>query len=508
MRTRRSAACLLSLLCLAVSACGTDAARPDLARSSDAPEDAAPRAGRSFSTRTAMGIAAAGGTPQSGPACPEAPEPQAANTVTIAWSSPDLTELASIGVETLVLDEPSLMVEAYINEVNGLGGINGNCFRLVTYSWRLSDRDGSFREVCTDLVEDQPLVLLSLWTNITTLRCVTLGAKVPTMGVHTSLPSASVEAAEGSLFLGDGSVEYLLSAALKVAAGAGVVAGDDRIGLLVTEGANAESEVATAQTVSERLGLQIVVLARVPAEFGAAGVAEAESRVRLLEGGLTDAEIEEGLRQLSRLSPERAGILREMEQYYLAAVESFRAAGVTTVASSASAADVRRLMRAAERLGWLPRWVISDAQPAVLTLAGAPQQQSRELVQVSSRRAAGDSVADSDRACVSLRNTATEAPLFTHRQHTDAWNLITETCDLLDIVFAAMTLATEPVTRESLVAALETIEHETAHGSLVTFAPGDRNGADRFRLLRADPGCVLNPWGCMRAESGWYSPAS
>ena len=507
----RSTAVVLCLLCLLASACAADAPSPDTAQTSDIPQDSGPRVSGAGSTRTALGMAAAGGAPLQSPACPEALDPQSPDTVTIAWSSPDLTELAAIGVETLVIDQPHLIVEAYINEVNSQGGIGGKCFRLAAYSWKLSDPEGSFREICTDLAENQPVVLLSLWTNLTTLRCATFGAKIPTVGVHTSLPGSLVEAAGGALFLGDGSVEYLLSTSLQVAARADVLTSDDRIGLLGNDGAIAAElvggvgsrEVETAAAEMEHLGLQMVASAEVPSEFGTAGVSAAESSVRLLEGGLTDAEIEEGQRNFSRLAPGRAEILRQMEQYFLSTAEQFRDAGVTTVVSSATSADVRRLMRAAERLDWTPRWITNDSQPAVLTLDGAPRQQSIRLVHVSSRRAAGDPVPDLDRGCVSLRNTSTGAPPFSHRTHTDAWTLITDTCDLLDVTFAAMTRVAGPLTREALTDELGATRYETGHGARITFGPDDRNGSDRFRVLRADPDCVLDHWGCLRAAGDW-----
>ena len=308
---------------------------------------------------------------------------------------------------------------------------------------------------------------------------------------------------EEALFLGDGSVEYLLSTSLQVAASAGVLTSDDRIGLLRSDGAGAESQIANAQAEMERLGLQMVASAEVPSEFRTAGVSAAEASARLLEGGLTDAEIEEGRRNFSRLAPERAEILRQIEQYFLSAAEQFRGAGVTTVVSSATSADVRRLMRAAERLDWTPNWITNDSQPAVLTLDGAPRRQSSKLVQVSSRRAAGDPVPELDRGCVSLRNTSTGAPPFSHRTHTDAWTLITDTCDLLDVTFAAMTRIAGPLTREALIDELGATRYETGHGARIAFGSGDRNGSDRFRVLRADPDCVLDHWGCLRAAGDW-----
>ena len=69
-----------------------------------------------------------------------------------------------------------------------------------------------------------------------------------------------------------------------------------------------------------------------------------------------------------------------------------------------------------------------------------------------------------------------------------------------------MTRVAGPLTREALISALALSDYETAHGSRISFDPDDRDGSDRFRVLRADPDCVLDEWGCMRAEGDWFSP--
>lgn len=493
------ASALLALSCMSAVACG--GGRP--ASRVGAPEE--PGLSRSaanpVSGRAGAGIAAAGGRLTRGPGCSE----PGTDTATIAWVGPDIEEFADIGLESLVLDEPSLIVDAYINEVNQRGGIGGNCFELVAFSWELMDPDSSFQRVCTQLPREAPVALFSLAPNSATLRCATLGARIPTFGLLASVPEASLAAAEGGLLVDGGSVEYLLAASLMIASAAGEVSDGDRIGLLVTDGPSAASEIETAGRVSESLGLPVVATVTVPAEFGTVGVSIAESQVRLMETGLSDSEIQQAVDNFQTLRPEQVAVLRSLERFFFDAVSEMRSLGVTVVVTSAGSSDVRRLMRAAEQLDWSPTWLTSDAQPAELTLMNSPGRQVQNLLQVSARRAAGDWISELDTGCISLRNTSASAPTFAHRTHTDAWNLITSTCEFLDVVFGAMTRIDGPLNRESLLDALHMTDYESARGSHIRFATGDHNGAERFRVLRADPGCVLNEWGCMRAVSDWFS---
>lgn len=457
------------------------------------------------SARPSNGIRASGGFLRDGPACAEPGVAGAAVTVKIAWVGPDLAQINAIGTDTLVLDDPARIVDAYTAEVNRGGGIGGNCFELVEFSWSVADPDSSFRQVCTDLPQADPLVLISLSLNNTTLRCATIGAGIPTIGLLTAVPEAMLIAAEGGLFVDEGSVEYLLLTSMNVADMAEEFTPDDRIGLLVTDSDSAASETETALRASQTLGLPLVETATVPAEFGTVGVLAAESEVRLMETGLSDAEIEEAVANFAALRPEQVRVLRSLEQFFYDTASEMRDSGVTVVVASANSEDVRRLMRSADQLDWTPEWLITDAQYAGLTLTRAPERQVRNLLQISARRAADDPITDLDRGCISLRNTLAGAQPFAHRIHTDAWSLTTSTCDYLDVVFGAITRIDGPLTHEALLEALASTDYETAQGSLIRFGPGDRNGSDRFRVLRADPDCVLNPWGCLRPTSGWFS---
>ena len=176
--------------------------------------------------------------------------------------------------------------------------------------------------------------------------------------------------------------------------------------------------------------------------------------------------------------------------------------------ATSSWTDLRRMMRAAELIDWTPTWVANDIQPSTVLLADVPAGQARSLVQVSSRRAAGDEVPALDQGCVTLRNTASEEEPFSHRLHTDAWTFITAFCDYLDVTFAALTRIDGPITQAAFIRAMTDTHYETGTGSLITFPSRNSSGADRFRVLQADPDCVLNYWGCMRSTTDWMLPAN
>jgi len=77
------------------------------------------------------------------------------------------------------------------------------------------------------------------------------------------------------------------------------------------------------------------------------------------------------------------------------------------------------------------------------------------------------------------------------------------TCDYLDVAFSAMTRVQGEVNADTFVEALMATDYEPGFGGRITFGSGDFGGAERFRVLQADPGCVLNAWGCMRPTTDW-----
>ena len=500
----------LAVLCLATAACGGgDGAsiETEVAGSEASPVRAAP-AGDFVSTRPGAGISAAGGNPQvvSGDYPCEQPAEAVGEPVTIAYVGAKLTELEAIGLEGIVIEDPSIVIGAYVNELNFNGGINGRCIKFVTQLWSLSDPTASFDQLCTELPQQQPLLVLSLGLPQEAFECLTLAAQLPTLGIYTSLgiyasrTDAQFAAARGRLFVDQGSEEHLLKSGVEIALLAGALTPGDRVGLFnVTSG--------TTVLAIEEAGLTVAETATVPPEFGNLQILGMERQARLLEDGLSNSEQQAALMFREQLPPDQAAVLQRIERYYLETAERHRDAGVTTVVAAAQWPDVRRLMRAAELSGWYPRWIINDSQPTSLVLTNAAGAQADNLLQISAGRAAGDEIPEMDRGCVSMRNTSSGAATFSHRFHTDAWNVLTTMCDYLDVVFGALSRVGGPLTHDTLVAALADTDYATAYGSHIKFGRTDRFGNDRLRVLSADPDCALNAWGCMRSTTDWLTPA-
>ncbi len=500
----------LTVLSLTAAACGggdsggtaqTQTADPEAVAAEPAP------ASDFMATRPGAGIAAAGGNPQAVQGDNPCEQTGGADPIIISYVGANLAELDTIGLEAIVVEEPGLIIDAYTNEVNFNGGINGRCVKFVPHLYSLTDPVASFTQICTDLLTQKPIFYMSLRLTDPVVQCATIGGQIPTIGLYAFASSAALEQTGDRVYLDDGTVEHLLSASLDVALSSRVINANSPIGLLHGS-ATAGMDISEPEAIIASFGLNLAAAADVPTVFSDLQLLLLEKRVRLLEGGLSDDEAAEAQRNLATLPPEAADLFGQTEQFYLEAANRFKDAGVTAVAASADWTDVRRMMRAAELVDWYPTWIANDIQPATIVLADVPKAQAENLVLVSNRRAAGDEVPPLDQGCITLRNTASTASPFAHRLHTDAWTLITATCDYLDVTFSAMTRVQGDINADTFVEALKSTRYDTQYGGLITFAPGDPNGSERFRVLQADPECVLNFWGCMRSTTDWLTPAN
>lgn len=506
-RRTRALAASLTALCVIAAACGGSETGTAAAPAGDSGAPAAETApvADPLSTRVRAGIAVAGGDPgtlQGQNPCDQ-PGAAGAEPVTFAYVGADLTELDAVGLETTVLEDPALIITAYVNQVNFTGGIDGRCVELLTYLWSLADPVGSFTDICTEFAQQKPVLYFSLSLLDALLECATINLGIPTISLYTSVPEAAFVRTRRTLFIDDGTVEKLLERSLVDASSAGVINGGDRIGLLQGSGASASMGVMFSEARIRRQGFEHVATADVLPEYGDLQLLLSEKQVRLLESGLTDAERQEAQRNLSALPPDLAALYAQIEEFYTEAATRFRDAGVTAVVATASWTDLRRMMRAAEGIDWTPTWIANDIQPATVVMADIPRRQAQNIVQVSARRAAGDEVPPLDQGCITMRNTTVEADPFAHRPHSDAWNLITSVCDYLDVFFGALTRVDGSITTNSVISTLNDTHYDAPHGGLITFSAANRSGAERFRVLRPDVDCVLNFWGCMRSTTDW-----
>ena len=500
----------LTVLSLTAAACGgRDSGGTAQTQTADSEAVAAEPAPSSdfMATRPGAGIAAAGGNPQAVQGDNPCDQTGGADPIIISYVGANLAELDAIGLEAIVVEEPGLIIDAYTNEVNFNGGINGRCVKFVPHLYSLADPVASFTQICTDLLTQKPIFYMSLRLTDPVVQCATIGGQIPTIGLYAFASSAALEQTGDRVYLDDGTVEHLLSASLDVALSSRVINANSPIGLLHGS-ATAGMDISEPEAIIASFGLNLAAAADVPTVFSDLQLLLLEKRVRLLEGGLSDDEAAEAQRNLATLPPEAADLFGQIEQFYLEAANRFKDAGVTAVAASADWTDVRRMMRAAELVDWYPTWVANDMQPATIVLADVPKAQAENLVLVSNRRAAGDEVPPLDQGCITLRNTASTASPFAHRLHTDAWTLMTATCDYLDVTFSAMTRVQGDINADTFVEALKSTQYQTQYGGLITFAAADPNGSERFRVLQADPECVLNFWGCMRSTTDWLTPAN
>ena len=461
-RTVAPTTAVVAVVALLASACGGGADETSPIQSAANPENRTVEASSLMSTRPGAGIDAAGGILHGSGECPEDPALGAPNVRSIAWYGPDFDELATIGLETLDLDDPVLMLESYVAEINRHGGLNGHCFRVDAYIWSLANPPESIGRICAEMPPTQPLAVMALGLDSFGFQCLTAAAGIPAVTILSPRTWAemSLGMAAGRYFDDRGTREAQLAGSLEVAARADGIDVTDRIGLLHIS----DSDREVAESTAERLGLQLTAFAAIP---------QAEA---------------------------------EVPEFLAVTAAQWQNEGVTAVATTAPWEDVSGFMTEAEALDWLPTWVTSDLQTATLVLDDAPDRQGRNLIQASAWRAPGDPISTLDQGCVSLRNTS-GAEVFGYRLHTDAWILLNALCDLLDITFSAVSRADTPLTNESMAAALAGSSLETPHGSLIGFAAGSEFGPNRLRALQADPDCALNPWGCLRPVTSWFELA-
>lgn len=505
-------AALAAAAALSAACAGADSAAPEADSggrvAAVSPQQAGPPSAPVPESRTTEGIRAAGGVLSAGAPCPALGSAGAAEAHKFAIIAPNVDLLGEVGLGDLVFDPIERIFEAYIANVNSFGGINGNCFDFVLLEYGFSTIEEDLGAICAEVPVLAPLAIFAFAPLDVLIGCTTLAGQIPTIALYAQFPEDMFAQTGGLLKVDHGSLEFLLENGVRAAVATGRIDETDAVALLYDEVPAADSLQATFARTAEDLGLRTGAAVVVPEGLFGTTAALVEGLLVEAGGDLFDADEGAFAAAAAALGPEFGGLMAASRQYYLETAAAMRDAGVNTVVASASWNAVRNLMRAAEMVEWSPRWITNDSQFALIVLLGAPEAQAENYLQISSRRAADDPIDGLDRGCLSLRNTDSSAPPFDHRFHTDAWSLLTAACDYLDVVFSALSRVDGPVDRESFSAALDETDYVTAHGQRLRFTVDDPYGSDSFRVLGADPACVLNVWGCMRPLSGWMETST
>ena len=507
-RARRLAACVLAIT-LASSASGC-LAGDELAVSSDAGDEPAFQFAQ---TRAGLGIFAAGGDPEA--FAPDGAQCNLARKVQISYVGPDLDHFEEFGFGNLVIENPWRMISAYLTELNAAGGINGRCVQASVHSVDWNDPDAQYVKVCRSItsLDPEPVAVISLFGDARGVECIAAEAQIPMLGLHSSVPATVQRQSGGRLFLDDGTSGHLLGHSIVTARDFDVVATVDQLGLLygppvgtdtTAEDYNIGADFAEIAEIAEAPSSIPGVISHVPARFGDLALLPLERETRLLETGLTPSEQFGAQAQIAEITDvDDLRLLSDIENFYLTEARKHRDSGVRAVFSAAPWFELRRMMLAAERIGWYPRWIANDAQNPTLVLPGLPSSQTENFFLVSSRPAVGDEPSALDRGCVATRQAAPGAEAFNFRPYSDAWILLVATCDALDVVMSALSRVDGAPTPGAVAEMLAVAQDDAGTETRLAFGPGDYSGAERFRVLRANFDCGLNPWGCMRAVSGW-----
>ena len=510
-RTRRLAACVLAIT-LASSASGC-LAGDELAVSSDVGDEPAFQFAQ---TRAGRGILGAGGNPAA--FALEGEQCNLVRKVQISYVGPDLDHFEDFGFRDLVIENPWRMISAYLTELNAAGGIGGRCVQASVHSVDWNDPDAQYVKACRSItsLDPEPVAVISLFGDARGVECIAAEAQIPMLGLHSSVPATVQRQSGGRLFLDDGTSGHLLGHSIVTARDFDIIATVDQLGLLygppVGTDAAAEdynigadfAEIAEIAEIAEAPSSIPGIISHVPARFGDLALLPLEREVRLLESGLTSAEQLGAQAQTAQITDgDVLRLLAEIENFYLNEAMKHRDSGVRAVFSAAPWFELRRLMLAAERIGWHPRWIANDAQNPTLVLPDMPSSQTENFFVVSSRPTVGDEPTALDRGCVATRQAAPGASEFNFRPYSDAWILLIATCDALDVVMSALSRVDGAPTPGAVAEMLAVAQDDADTEIRLGFGPGDYSGAERFRVLQADFDCGLNPWGCMRAVSGW-----
>ena len=178
-------------------------------------------------------------------------------------------------------------------------------------------------------------------------------------------------------------------------------------------------------------------------------------------------------------------------------VERFLAAGVDTAVLLVGTSSVTNFMHFAESQNYRPAYRSMEWASHIGDVASGslPQEQYDGTLAMTVSRvgeiAAGMPLNAETEACASNYERFSGTDIARSSPETAEWAQILYTCDLMSVLLAGLQGAGDDLTRESLVASLESLEGFplAAWGDL-TFGPGDHSGVQQFRTVEWSAGCL------------------
>lgn len=178
-------------------------------------------------------------------------------------------------------------------------------------------------------------------------------------------------------------------------------------------------------------------------------------------------------------------------------VERFLAAGVDTAVLLVGTSSVSNFMHFAESQNYRPAYRSMEWASHIGDVASGslPQEQYDGTLAMTVSRvgeiAAGLPVNAEAEACVSNYERFSGTDIPRSSPETAEWAQILYTCDLMSVLLAGLQGAGDDLTRESLVASLESLKGFplAAWGDL-TFGPGDHAGVQQFRTVEWSADCL------------------
>ena len=178
-------------------------------------------------------------------------------------------------------------------------------------------------------------------------------------------------------------------------------------------------------------------------------------------------------------------------------VERFLAAGVDSAVLLVGTSSVSNFMHFAESQNYRPAYRSMEWASHIGDVASGslPQEQYDGTLAMTVSRvgeiAAGMPLNAETEACVSNYERFSGTDIARSSPETAEWAQILYTCDLMSVLLAGLQGASDDLTRESLVASLESLEGFglAAWGDL-TFGPGDHSGVQQFRTVEWSADCL------------------